>query len=647
MAIVASIPANQFVNDTPQVLAASGTGIVLNGLMLTQSTRPPVGQVLSFPSSSAVAGYFGGASAEAAFAAQYFNGFTNSQQKPGAMLVAQYPESAVAAWLWGGSIAALPLIALQGISGTLAITVDGYARSGAVDLTSAISFSDAASKIQTALNTSLPAGGTSTASTIAANSVIGSIAGTILTVTAASGAIVAVGQAISGTGVTAGTTITGLGTGTGGAGTYTVSVSQTVSSTAIALGTGVLTVDGTVTGTWAIGQTVTGGTTTDGTQIIGLGTGAGAAGTYLVSIHKTVASAALASSATPVAVAYDATSGGLTITSGVAGAASTVTYPTTGTVATALNLTSATGAVVSQGADAVATPGAFMSELVQITSNWAAFALLWQAAIAENLAFATWNSAQNNCYAFAAWDTDITVLGNPKAYTGLGAQVALAGLSGIELIYAPANQYLAAAFFLGYAASLNFSQQDGRTTIAYRSASGLVPDVTNQTAYQNMVANGYNAYVNVATANQQLQFFQPGKISGPFTWADSYVNQIWLNGQFIDDMLSGLAQFRSIPYNADGDTKIRSLVQGTIQEAGNFGVFRSGVTLSESQVVAVTNAVGANAVSALQSNGYYLYSNAAGTAPSIRQVRGSPPFSFYYTDGEDVQTLNLQSVLLQ
>jgi hypothetical protein len=43
---------------------------------------------------------------------------------------------------------------------------------------------------------------------------------------------------ISGTGVTAGTTITQLGTGTGGAGTYIVSTTQTVASTTI---TGVLT----------------------------------------------------------------------------------------------------------------------------------------------------------------------------------------------------------------------------------------------------------------------------------------------------------------------------------------------------------------------------------------------------------------------
>ncbi|MER8478448.1 hypothetical protein [Mesorhizobium sp. M1163] len=63
--------------------------------------------------------------------------------------------------------------------------------------------------------------------------VTGSIAGTTLTVSAVAAGVIAVGQQISGSGVTAGTTITALGTGSGGTGTYTVSASQTVSSTTI------------------------------------------------------------------------------------------------------------------------------------------------------------------------------------------------------------------------------------------------------------------------------------------------------------------------------------------------------------------------------------------------------------------------------
>lgn len=75
---------------------------------------------------------------------------------------------------------------------------------------------------------------TSVASVEGAGAVVtGAIAGTTLTVSAVTSGTLAVGQEISGSGVTAATTITALGTGTGGAGTYTVSASQTVSSTAI------------------------------------------------------------------------------------------------------------------------------------------------------------------------------------------------------------------------------------------------------------------------------------------------------------------------------------------------------------------------------------------------------------------------------
>jgi hypothetical protein len=64
----------------------------------------------------------------------------------------------------------------------------------------------------------------------AAAVVTGSIAGTVLTVTAVTSGTLAVGAVLSGTGVTAGTTITALGNGTGGNGTYTVSISQTKGS---------------------------------------------------------------------------------------------------------------------------------------------------------------------------------------------------------------------------------------------------------------------------------------------------------------------------------------------------------------------------------------------------------------------------------
>ena len=58
-------------------------------------------------------------------------------------------------------------------------------------------------------------------------------AGTVMTVSAVTSGTIYLGMEITGTGVTAGTRITAFGTGTGGAGTYTVSASQEVTSTTI------------------------------------------------------------------------------------------------------------------------------------------------------------------------------------------------------------------------------------------------------------------------------------------------------------------------------------------------------------------------------------------------------------------------------
>ena len=129
----------------------------------------------------------------------------------------------------------------------------------------------------------------------------GSISGTTLTVSVMQSGTIAVGQAIFGQGIAQNTVITALGTGTGGVGTYTVSDSQTVASTAInsvaspAIVTGsisgtTLTVSAVTSGTLKIGQTIEGSGVTDGTIITAFGTGSGGAGTYTVSASQTVSS---------------------------------------------------------------------------------------------------------------------------------------------------------------------------------------------------------------------------------------------------------------------------------------------------------------------------------------------------------------------
>ena len=132
----------------------------------------------------------------------------------------------------------------------------------------------------------------------------GSISGTTLTVTAITNGTIAAGQSLFGVGVTNETVITALGSGSGGIGTYTINLSQTVTSrqmnsTAVAAkvtgsisGT-TLTVTAVTSGTLYVGQTIQGTGVTALTIITALGTGSGGTGTYTISTSQTVSSTTL------------------------------------------------------------------------------------------------------------------------------------------------------------------------------------------------------------------------------------------------------------------------------------------------------------------------------------------------------------------
>ena len=146
-----SIPASQIVSVVPSVLSAGGNGLVMNGLVLTENTLMPTNSVLSFGSASAVSEFFGPSSQEFAYASIYFAGYAGGTQLPSSILFAPYNAAARSAWLTSGSLASVPLTTLQGYSGTLTITVNGTPEtSSTITLTSATSFSNAASIIQAA-----------------------------------------------------------------------------------------------------------------------------------------------------------------------------------------------------------------------------------------------------------------------------------------------------------------------------------------------------------------------------------------------------------------------------------------------------------------------------------------------------------------
>ncbi|OYV48596.1 MAG: hypothetical protein B7X10_02860, partial [Burkholderiales bacterium 21-58-4] len=365
-----SIPASQLVSVNPGVIGTGGSPLSLNSVFLTNDPSIPIGAVQPFPTYLSVSNWFGAGAIEANQAAIYFNGFDNSNIKPGNLFFAQYPVAPVAAYLRGGSLGAMTLTQLKAITGILTVTVDGVVKtSSSINLSAATSFSNAATIIAAAFTS---------------------------------------------------------------------------------------------------GPTVT----------------------------------------------YDSLRNAFVVTSTTTGASSTMSIGS-GSIAAPLMLTTATGAVLSQGAIA-AVEASFMNALIQVTQNWAPFMTMWEPLIADKMAFAAWANTQNDRYAYVAWDSDITATQSGNT-TGFGPQLIAGNYDGTIPVYPAIDK---AAFICGSIASIDFTETNGRITLAYKGQSGLVADVTDPTSAANLIANGYNFYGNYATANQQFTFLQPGSMPGKWKWID-------------------------------------------------------------------------------------------------------------------------------
>lgn len=508
-----TIPASELVNVLPGVLAAGGAAVELNGLILTNGTAIPIGSVYQFATAADVSDYFGPSSDEAAMANVYFAGYNSSTQKPGNLLLSQYPTAPVAAYTRSGSFAGVSLTDLQAITpGTLTFTVDGVVKtSSAINLAGATSFSNAA----------------------------------------------------------------------------------------------------------------------------------------------TLITAAFSGGGTPV-VTYDSQRDAFQVTSPTTGAASTMTFGT-GPISTALKFTAAAGALLSQGAIA-STPAAAMAAIVAVALNWAAFTSTFEPLTADKIAFGTWASQQSDRYAYVPWDTDVNAV-NPGNSTDYGSQAQALGLSGSLPVTGDPTVATAlgitmaamvrplAAFVLGYAASLDFDATNGRATLAYRAQGGLVTGVTNATIANTLIGKGYNFYGAYATSSQAFQFMQPGQIGGEFRWADSFFNQIWLNGTFQNTLMTLLANSGSIPYSPQGYSTIESALADPINAALNFGAIRAGVTLSGDQQVAVNAAAGKNIANVIATRGWYL--NIVDPGAAARIARDTPNMTFFYADGGSIQKIEMASINIQ
>lgn len=288
-------------------------------------------------------------------------------------------------------------------------------------------------------------------------------------------------------------------------------------------------------------------------------------------------------------------------------------------------------------------PASLMNEISSQTQDFAGFTTTWEPALAQKQAFATWTAGQSDRYWYVPWDTDEQAIATQNS-TSFGTWLKNQNIDGTTLIY---SDPLAAAFCLSWMASLDFSATAGRTTLCFRRNGLLTPSVTDATTAATLRSNGYNFYGVYANGLGRFQWIEDGHVSGAFLWADSYINQIWLNASLQSDLLNLLLNVGQIPYNTEGDGLISASVQDTINQALRFGAIRPGVTLSSTQKQQIDRTAGTTISDTVQGRGWYFQPNASTAPTNIRVARKSPLCRFWYTDGQSVQSINLASIEVQ
>lgn len=323
--------------------------------------------------------------------------------------------------------------------------------------------------------------------------------------------------------------------------------------------------------------------------------------------------------------------------------AAEVCSPVTGTLADDVGLSAAAGAFNQAAGVDVDTPTTAMNRAVTFSTNWGTFTTAYAATIADRLLYAAWNSGENYQYMYVSWDTEAASIVANNA-TSFGAQVFAQPYQGVLPLYGGADF---AGAVMGYAASINFNVENGRTTAAFRQFNSGVAATCSDLATANALLSNHYTYLGAyANAANNYTIAYNGEVSGAFLWADTYLDQIWLNRELQRALFEALLAYNSIPYNQDGYTELYRAGVDVIDAAVTAGVIRSGVTLSQSQAQQIDTQAGRSISPTVSTRGWYLLFGDPANVAQARQNRTSPAASLWYTDGGSVQQITIASTAI-
>lgn len=337
---------------------------------------------------------------------------------------------------------------------------------------------------------------------------------------------------------------------------------------------------------------------------------------------------------------YDSELSMFTFTTETAGVDATVDFAEAGEGGTNLSemlcLTQAEGAVLSQGMNAQ-TEAETMNAICTVTRNWVGFTTAWEATLEEVEALAAWTDGTGDDYVYAPWSTDENMCNQLTQGSTIAAQI-VDKYNCTGMVYG-GLQY--AAFVLAVGASIAWNRTQGMKVWFAKSASGMSPNVVEESVANALEAIRVSYFGAFATRNDEFQFFNRGTLASDFYgFFDVLYGSIYLRNAIQVSCMSGFERTNRQPYNAHGEALIRAWCQDPINRCKENGVIDEGLELNESQKAQLMQELGDDAETAIQdlaTKGYWLgvsMPDAAG-----RVDREAPAVTIVYAYAGSVQSL--------
>jgi len=286
-----------------------------------------------------------------------------------------------------------------------------------------------------------------------------------------------------------------------------------------------------------------------------------------------------------------------------------------------------------------------LDKVAQGWSSWVGFAPAFVPSqdVARSIAY--W-LLLNTRYWAVIWDDNINALvkdqGTDASKWSLGRFLQnLANTRNISLVY---KDFKAAALALTWMATLDFDRTDGRRALAFTQSDFVTPSVSEAADAQTLLDGNYSFYGDYGAATGSFAFFYDGRVLGPSQWADALICQTWLANQLQYALITLFMQQRAIPFTAEGDAMITAACRDVLVRAANFGIIRTGVTLSPDQKDTANRAAGRDISNELYNQGYYLHPGASSASPEQRAARKIPGAMLWYNDGGSVQSIDFNVV---